>query len=223
MTRVRSAFGIALVAAAFAAGVANADVVASFTYDDLSGGYDGAGNFQARAVNNAQLQTSGDTSRLVPTMGNATFAPGFVSRSAANAIININVSNVRRNMANDGFEADGAGGFAFTDVDGTFASGGISGTWSKLDISPFIFFDGALGGVGFSGLSWDGEAGQWNTDMPGGPPYDGAIVQLTFGGNFFQSAFSGVATGSTLQLTPTPGPLALLGLAGLAAARRRRA
>lgn len=219
MTQVRFAAGLAIVAAAFAAGTVNADVVASFTYDDLSGNYDGAGNFQARAVDIAGvLQTSGDTSNLV-TSQTALFAPGFVSRSAANAVINISVSNFGWNGPNT---ALGGGSFTFTDVTGATASGTITGDWSSPG-AGILFFNGALSGVTFSGPTFIGEIGAWGTNIPGGPPYDGAIVQLTFSGSgFFDNAFSDRATGSTLQLIPTPGALALLGLGGLAAARRRR-
>jgi len=218
MTQVRFAAGLAIVAAAFAAGTVNADVVASFTYDDLSGNYDGAGNFQARAVDIAGvLQTSGDTSNLV-TSQTALFAPGFVSRSAANAVINISVNNFGWNGPNT---ALGGGNFTFTDVTGATASGTISGDWSSPG-AGILFFNGALSGVTFSGPTFTGEFGSWGTNLPGGPPYDGAIVQLTFSGSgFFDSAFSDRATGSTLQLVPTPGALALLGLGGLRATRQR--
>lgn len=219
MTHVRFAAGLAIVAAAFAAGTVNADVVASFTYDSMSGSYDGAGNFQARAVDNAFQQTSGDTSRLDPVTQNATFAPGFVSRSGANAIINISVNNFGWNGPNT---ALGGGSFTLTDVDGTTCTGSLSGDWSSPG-AGILFFNGAITGATFSGASWDGEFGSWATNLPGGPPYDGAIVQLTFSGSgFFDTSFSDRETGSTLQLVPAPGALALLGLGGLAAARRRR-
>lgn len=219
MTQVRFAAGLAIVAAAFAAGTVNADVVASFTYDDLSGSYNGGGAFQARAVDiPGFLQSSGDTSNLV-TSQNAVFAPGFVSRSPANAVINISVGAFGWNGPNT---ALGNGNFTFTDVNGVSVSGNIAGDWSSPG-AGILFFNGALSGVAFSGPVWTGEFGAWGTNIPGGPPYDGAIVQLTFSGSgFFNGAFDNRATGSTLQLVPAPGALALLGLGGLAAARRRR-
>lgn len=219
MTQVRYAAGLAIVAAAFAAGTVNADVVATFTYDDLSGNYDNAGHFVARAVDlPGLLQSSGATTNTV-TAQNADFAPGFVSRSAANAVINIGVSSFGVNGPNT---ALGSGSFTFTDVGGNTVSGNIAGDWSTAGFG-ILFFNGALSNVTFSSPVWVGEAGAWATNLPGGPPYDGAIVQLSFSGSgFFNNAFSDRATGSTLQLVPTPGALALMGLGGLAAARRRR-
>jgi hypothetical protein len=52
---------------------------------------------------------------------------------------------------------------------------------------------------------------------------DGALTQIVFGaGSFFTTDFVNAATGVTAQIVPAPGALALLGLGGLVAGRRRR-
>lgn len=198
---------------------ANADVIASLTYDDLSGSYNsGTQQFTAAAVNNAFLQSSGDTTRLVPTQGNATFAPGFVSRSVANFVLTCSV------VPTGPFAASGVGAFTATDVDGDTITGTLNGVWGR-PAPGFIFFNGTLTNVRIvsNDNNFNGEAGAWNTTFPSPEPYEGAIVQLVFGGStFFTGNFSNRAVGITAQIIPTPGALALLGLGGLAAARRRR-
>jgi MYXO-CTERM domain-containing protein len=61
-------------------------------------------------------------------------------------------------------------------------------------------------------------------NLPGNP-LTGAIVNLVFGTSnpgFFVNNFNDFAVGVSGQVVPTPGVLALMGLGGLAAARRRR-
>jgi uncharacterized protein (TIGR03382 family) len=53
--------------------------------------------------------------------------------------------------------------------------------------------------------------------------FEGAIVNLVFGAtDFFQTSFAERATGVTAQIIPAPGAMALLGLGGIVAGRRRR-
>lgn len=211
-----------LVVAAGAASIgasANADVIASLTYDDLSGSYNsGTQTFTAAAVNNAFLQTSGDTTRLVATQSNATFDPGFVSRSVANFVLNCSV------VPTGPFSATGVGAFTATDVDGSTITGTLNGVWGR-PAPGFIFFNGTLTNVTMQAAdgTFNGEHGSWNTNFPSPAPYEGAIVQLVFGGStFFTGNFSNRAVGITAQIVPSAGSLALLGLGGMVAGRRRR-
>ncbi len=83
------------------------------------------------------------------------------------------------------------------------------------------FNDTGAADTTFNGMA--GTAFEMN-NWPAPQPFDGAIVQLTFGSpNFFETSFANRNTGVTMQQIPTPGALALLGLGGLAIARRRRA
>jgi hypothetical protein len=77
---------------------------------------------------------------------------------------------------------------------------------------------------GASDGTFDGtESGDFGMTFPSPQPFYGSVVQLTFGGNnFFQTSFQDRATGGSMQVLPTPGSFALMGLAGLAVASRRR-
>lgn len=202
------------------AGAANADVIATLTYDDLAGSFrrDGnAGVFQARAVNlPGVLQSSGATSRIVPTQGNADFVPGFVAGAdPSDFVITINT-----NITGSG-TATGLGNFVATDIDGDTVTGSLAGDWTSAG-AGILFFNGALSNVLLNGQTFNGNSGSWDMNLPGTPPFEGAIVQLTFSGSgFFDQNFDNRATGTTLQIVPAPGALALLGLGGLVAARRR--
>jgi len=207
--------------AGLAATSASADVLATLTYDDLAGGYN-AGSFTASAVNNAFLRSSGNTSRLVgPGVASATFEPGFEGGLDPSSF-NLTLSVVPIN----GQMASGAGTFTAVDRDGDFVTGQISGTWFYPG-PGFIFFNGALSNVTLVSVvngTFDGTAGgAWDMNLPGGPVFSGALVQLVFGGaNFFQTPFANRATGITAQIVPTPGSIALIGVAGLVGLRRRR-
>lgn len=223
--RIRSVLAVAGLAAA--ASLANADVVASFSYDDLAGSYSGnagVGTFSAVAVDTMELQSSGDASRLVPTEGSAVFEPGFVSGlNPADFQISISV-----NVDAPG-HAVGSGTFSATDADGDTISGTIAGEWNL--VGSFLAFSGNLANVVladngasdnmFNGT--DGSSTDWSMALPGGPVFEGAIVNLVFGAtDFFASNFEDRATGVTAQIIPAPGAMALLGLGGLVAGRRRR-
>jgi uncharacterized protein (TIGR03382 family) len=194
---------------------ASAEVIASVTYDDLAGNFvstgPGMGMFTARAVNTAQLQSTMTASRLVPVQSDAEFASGFVS-AADPADIVISIATNTGTLA-------GNGSFVVTDVDGDTITGNISGSWANLGI--FLAFNGALSNVQFNGGTFNGNLGSFSTLFAGGPPFDGAIVQLTTASGGF-GGINNSTTGGTLQIVPSPGALALLGLGGLAAARRRR-
>lgn len=227
---IQKVFGVAAAAALLAAaGSANATVVlVSMRYDSLAGSYDAAlQQFTARAVDTATLRTSGEVSRLVGPTGQAEFEPGFVS--AANpADFNINVTAIPTANPN---RRSGTGSFQSIDKDGDTISGTVSGTW--IATPGYIFFNGYLTNVVVTasaneGTSFDGTAsGSWDLNLPSPPPYEGAVVQLVFGGTpstFFANSFQDRATGVTAQLIPTPASVALLGLGTVVAAggRRRR-
>ncbi|MFZ4572968.1 MAG: PEP-CTERM sorting domain-containing protein [Phycisphaerales bacterium] len=223
--RTRSIFAVA--GLAVAASLANADVVATFTYDDLAGNFAGSGGngvFTAVAVDTIALQSSGDASRLVPTEGDAVFEPGFVSgANPADFQISVTVA------ADSATHAFGAGTFIATDADGDTITGNIVGDWNL--VGNFLAFSGNISNVllndngasdnAFNGT--DASSTDWSMALPGGPVFEGAIVNLVFGANdFFATAFESRATGVTAQIVPAPGVLALVGLGGLAAGRRRR-
>lgn len=232
MTLVNSRMGGLAAGAAVliaAVGSANATVVlVSMRYDSLAGSYDAAlQQFSAQAVNTASLQSSGNVSRLVNPTGQALFEPGFVSASNP-ADFNINVTAVPTANPN---RRNGTGTFASVDRDGDTISGDVSGTW--IATPGYIFFNGFLTNVTVTpsaseGTAFDGtQSGSFGLDFPSPPPYEGAVVQLVFGGTpstFFANSFQDRATGVTAQLVPTPASIALVGLGAVVAVggRRRR-
>lgn len=220
---MRNSFKIAAVAAVAGAGaIANAEVLVSMTYDDLSGSYNaGTGVFSAAAVDNAFLRSSGDASRLVPGAGNASFNAGFVSL-ATQSDFQLNCTVIPTGPTT----AIGTGTFTATDINGDTITGTISGSWGR-PAPGFIFFNGSLTNVTLNsnsnGLFEGDSGGSWNMGLPAAAPYEGAIVQLVFGGTtFFTSNFTNRAVGVTAQIIPVPGAMALLGLGAVVAGRRRR-
>ena len=219
---MRYVLALAVVAGA-AASAAHADSIASFSYDDLGGTYVGGvagGSFTAVAVDTVQLQSSGVASRLDPIDESAVFQSGFVSGAdLADFALTLSVGAIDIN----GFRP-GAGSFTVTDADGDTITGLASGNWRLL--GNFLAFTGSLTNVSLTGTEFNGtdnSSDDWNTDLPGDAPYDGAIVTLTFGAtDFFNTSFAGRSTGINAQIVPAPGALALMGLGGLVVGRRRR-
>lgn len=208
---------------------ANAEVIATLSYDDMAGSYVQSGNplvgqFTALAVNTVGLQSSYEASRLTPAAGSASFEAGFVTNPANPADFQLTISVIKVS----GTLATGTGSFTATDADGDTITGAISGVWT-FGGPGFIFFNGNLSGVTFNDNNaadgtFDGsESGDFATSFTAPAPYIGSVVQLVFGQNsFFLQSFADRATGGSFQIVPSPGSLALLGLGGLAVAGRRR-
>lgn len=206
---------IAAVGVAATAAVANAQAILTFGFTDVDGSFTAAdGSFAG--VSSAT--TSGDVTRLASPGGTAVFDPGFAGVGAADFSFDIDV------MITGAGTADGSGSFTITDVHGETLSGDF------VELAPgVIAFNGLLSGVEFNDVSGDGTfdgptAGSFGTDLPGTAPYDGALVQLFLDGSggFFDADFTGISTQVSGVVIPAPASLALLGLGGLAAARRRR-
>lgn len=220
-----SAAVLAAIASGIVASSANAEIIATVSYDDLAGSFTstGGGNGAFSAI--AGANSAYEASRLVPAQGSASFEVGFVTNplNPADFVVNISVTAINANTAS------GVGHFTATDADGDTLDGDISGFW--IYGGPgFIFFNGNLSNVVFADTgaldgTFDGtESGDFGMAFPSPQPYYGSVVQLTFGGaNFFQTSFADRATGGSMQVLPTPGSFALMGLAGLAVASRRRA
>lgn len=230
--RSRLAITLAVAAGALTS-AANADVILTMTYDDLGGSYVASsantGTFSAVAVNNgpAGLQSAGEVSRTDSNPGSASFEVGFVTGGSL-ANFSITCSFLR----DGGFPnllGSGLGSFTATDADGDTVSGDVTGTWIFDAVNNFIYLNAGLSNVvvtdnGSPDDSFNGsQLGSWQMSGLGNSPFEGALTQITFGaGNFFESDFRNAPTGLTAQILPAPGSLALLGLGGLIAGRRRR-
>lgn len=204
---------------AASATVANAQAVLTFGFTDVNSSFTASdGSFTGAA----DATTSGDVTRLSAPGGTAVFDPGFVGTGAADFSFDIDV------MLTGADTADGSGTFSIVDVHGETLSGTIDGEFSLIG-GVAIAFSGSLSDVAFSDVSGDGTfdgptTGSFSTDLPGSGPYSGAVVQLFLDGtgSFFGSDFNDVSTQVSGVVVPAPASLALLGLGGLAAARRRR-
>lgn len=207
---------IAFAGLAASATFANAQTILTFGFTDVDGSFRVSdGVFEGRSV----ADTSGDVSRLAAPGGTASFNPGFAGGTADFSFdIDVMLTGVGT--------ADGVGSFTIVDAQGESLVGDIDGTFNQL--GSFIVFQGLLSGVQFNDVSGDGtfdgpSGGSFGTDLPGTPPFEGAFVELFISrGNFFDRDFSGVSTQVIGEIVPAPASLALLGLGGLAAARRRR-
>ncbi|MFN0011063.1 MAG: hypothetical protein ACKVS8_05390 [Phycisphaerales bacterium] len=221
--------GAMIAVPAVCAASAAAEVALSFGYNDLSGSYTStsatSGSFSAAASDTLNLQSSGDVTRLIPTTGTAEFAPGFVSSTLADFVINLSVTNIN---VIPGI-ADGAGTFVLTDVDGDTLTGDIVGVWIAGGLDQ-TFFNGSLFNVVFNNNSSDGGIDGTSGDHVDGNLgfpfiYEGALTQLFLNPGspfFFDSDFSEVDTQVLAEILPTPGAATLAGMAGLMVARRRR-
>lgn len=220
------------VAAGLAVGMAHvafAGPVITFTYTNLAGRYaydanTDTGQFNASAVAGNLLQTDGSVS-LVPGAGagTAVFDPGFVARTFADFQIDINFFNRVGNMAS------GNGSFTAKDVFGNILTGQLAGDWVMF--GGAVFFNGAIRNAvlvpqGTAPAFFTGEQGSFDMAPPMAiMPLDGSIVQIYLAepaNSMMNSDFREISTGVAGQLVPTPASLALMGLGGLIAGRRRR-
>lgn len=202
------------------AGIAAAAPILSFGYTEVSGSFDsGSSTFAAVAVDDGPLSTAGDVSRLASPGSTATFEAGFINRSAfADVVLNMAISNIGSGTA------DGSGTITLTDDDGDTFSATVTGSFIDGG-TGFYFFTGLLSNASFAGAEFNGtDGGSFDTDLPGEPPYDGALVQLFLdgAGGFFSHDFDGISVELDGEIVPTPGAIALLGLASLTGTRRRR-
>ncbi len=210
---------IAAAGLAATATVANAQAILTFGFTDVDSSFTASdGSFSG--VSNAI--TSGDVTRLVAPGGTAVFDPGFVGTGASDFSFDLDV------MLTGADTADGTGTFTIVDVHGETLTGDIDGEFSLIG-GLSIGFLGTLTNVVFSDVSGDGTfdgptSGSFGTDLPGGGPFSGAVVQLFLDdtGGFFDSDFDGISTQVSGLVVPAPASLALLGIGGLAATRRRR-
>lgn len=212
---------------------AQADIVISFGYQQLSGNFTpgqnpGEGTFAAYSVSLPNsLQSTGFVNRETPTTGSANFAPGFDNNGPADGefILILNLTNITNTSA-----VVNSGSFRIRDVGavGDTISGDVTGTWN-LTNPGLPFFSGTLTNVVYANNSgdntFDGTIGSFG--MGGLPPMplSGQIQTLLIYFNLpqsFAAAFADVSTNVQGQLIPAPGALAMLGIGGLVATRRRR-
>ncbi|MBY0261602.1 MAG: PEP-CTERM sorting domain-containing protein, partial [Phycisphaerales bacterium] len=176
------------------------------------------------------LQSSGSLSRNVSPLTQATFRPGFVTLDAgANVNLVVTVENPTATTAT------GSGTLAISDSSLTTdrINASFSGSWSVFP-GGGVFFNASSVTYTIANPSGDLRFNGSNGTSADLTSYvnrtlTGALNQLfldisapTSIAQAFGSSFQNVATTATGQIIPAPGSIALLGLGGLVAARRRR-
>ncbi len=207
----------ALIALAGATTFAAADVIATYSYTDLDGAYDGS-TFTADGSATANLASTGDVSLLAGAMGTAEFDTGFAGLAPADVAISMAISNVTGNTA------DGVGTVILTDTDGDTITANFSGSWNIINPFGFMFFSGSSTNYAFSDNGqldgrFNGTSGSFAIDNLLSF-YDGAISLLLQTPGGFATVFDDVSTQADGLLVPTPGVLAIAGV-GLAGMARR--
>jgi hypothetical protein len=212
---------IVLGVAGSALSTASAGAILTFGFTDLSGSFDtGSSVMRAVAVDTEDFATSGDVTRLADPGATANFDTGFVTRSA-----NADVDLMMTLSSITAVTADASGSIVITDDDGDTITATLNGMFSTPG-AGITFFTGFLSDVVLTGEEFNGpDGGAFATDLPGQAPYEGAVVQLFInsGGGFFDANFDNESIQLDGIIVPTPGSMALMGLAGLVGARRRRA
>lgn len=206
-----------LAASGVAAGAASGSLVASFGFTELNASFDlASGGFTALS----SPDSSGDVTAFGPGASTAVFGPGF-SGGPTGAFVELSMDIT----STDGVSAQAANGsFSIGDADGDVLTGTFSGSWEL--ISGFAFFSGIVDAAQF-----DGSGGNGAFDGPDGGSFANpsgelfgalSMLKFQFGDSLFESDFQGRPASVDGMLIPTPGALAILGAAGLVAARRRR-
>jgi hypothetical protein len=203
---------------AMGAGTAHAQLIASFSYENLVSSYDAGAQVLSTTIG---ADSTGSVSRLLAPAGTADFDVGSAAYS-----LDLNVSAV----GIDG--AMGSGSMVATDLNGDTLTANVDGEFSFVPIGGSglgaIFFDGALSDVFFNDNSgdgmFDGDTSSFGLDFSdaGPAPYSGGIQRLQISDvMFFDQDFGNRLAEVDGQIVPAPGALGLLGL-GLLASRRRR-
>ncbi len=212
------------IAIASLAGVANANLAATFGYTDMGANWNAGSSILTISAEETQaLSTSGDiTNYLGGAPLTALFNSGFADGlTTADALFEMELSNITATSA------DAAGTFQLTDINGDNVTGTYAGTWTNQ--FGFGFFDGFISIAAYNALEsgdglFEGNAGQ-SFAVPT-QSLTGGLSMLLQMPVWFDSS-NGDFDARTTQLdgilvVPTPGSIALLGMGGLLAGRRRR-
>ena len=209
---------IAIAALLGAAGIAQASLVSTFGFTDLNASWDGQ-TFHALSL--GSLPTGGDVTDHTGAPSSATFESGFIGvQNLADVTFRMDLSNITANSADAT-----SGRIVIRDQDNDVLSGSFEGTWSYQ--FGFGFFDGYISSASYNDAGnglFEGTDGTGGWATPDGE-YIGAISFLVEMPEWFSDAANIEllnASADGMLVTPTPSSIAMLGLGGLLASRRRR-
>jgi len=207
-------------------GAASAELAATYGFTDMGANWNsGASILTVGAFETALLSTSGDITNYLGESGPSTalFNSGFADGStSADSQFSMELSNITAN------NADATGTFMITDVNGDTLSGSYVGTWTNQ--FGFGFFDGQILEAAYNEVESGNNFFEGNAGEVFAVPADalnGALSILLQMPEWFDTD-NGNFNARTTQLdgilatVPTPGSLALLGMGGIVAGRRRR-
>jgi hypothetical protein len=216
MSKVSNALLLVIGSGVLATGAqAQNAIVASFTYDSLSGSYTQAspvtGQFNAVATSGGALNTVGDFNRLLPAFQNAAFPAGFLADpNSANISLSVAVTVTGLNTAL------GIGNLIITDLTGIWTRTAVGINFNATMTNPVFIDNGPADGA------FNGYTGGWSTNF-GTTNLSGASVSLVLSTTgFFNASYSGRPVGVSGQIIPSPGAVGLALVGAAVAGRRRR-
>lgn len=209
------------------AGAAQADLAATFGFTDMGANWNaGSSSLTVGASETGNLSTSGDVTNYLgggsplTALFNSGFADGL---TAADSLFSMDLSNITATGA------DAVGTFQITDINGDTLSGSYTGTWTNQ--FGFGFFDGHIAAASYNDIESGNNVFEGNAGVGFAVPTDaleGGLSMLLQMPEWFDSN-NGNFNARTTQLdgilvntVPAPGALALAGLGGIVAGRRRR-
>ncbi|MBL4590482.1 MAG: hypothetical protein JKY96_00840 [Phycisphaerales bacterium] len=216
---MRTTHALAIASAATIGLAAHADLVSTFGFTDLNANYNG---LVFSALSQGALPTGGDiTDYSAPGFQTASFESGFIGvQSITDVLFQMDIGNITATTA------DGTNGrIVIRDNDGDVLSGSFNGTWDLR--FGFGFFDGEITFAQYNDAGngiFEGTTNLDSFETPDGT-YIGAISFLVQMPEWFSDAAvieNLSAQGDGILVTPSPASIALLGLGGLVASRRRR-
>ena len=193
-----------------------------FGFDALASSYDGGSVFSASANKDVgpglPLPTSGSVTGFDGVTDIAEFNISTWGFYGGDFSLSMSISGLTESIAY------GSGSFVITDTNGDTIIGDIAGTWYPMLDNVFV---GTMSNVEFIDIGiadgyFDGHtAGKVQMDFIS-PPWEGTLIQLSSGGNWFTGGAYDTYSGGVLASVSgpaTPVPTAvLLGIIGLGVA-----
>ena len=196
----------------------------SFTYSDLDGDFDATTSLFTAADDG---NTDGEVTRIFAPTGDAFFAGTLGAGEipgAASFLLQTELTNITPAGADI---VPGTGLLVIHDVDDGTITADVDGQW--LNVGGSANFVGLLSNVAISSGdgTFDGTDGSsFSSVFPVPPPFEGNIINLTFGGWFLglqgPADFNDKTTLTSGVVVPEPATLSLLALGGIACLARRR-